>query len=220
MNAELIINICILTASLFGFLYGVKKTFLAKAPLYARMITGALACMMLSRLSYVIREAAGLYFPRGFHVNILGCIGIFLFLLTANMGVMDGIADDGSTRYAKYRITALAAPAVIALLYLPVLFSEQSMAYKISCAAVSAAAAYSSYYNFKHVIFPDVDFGIIKSIRSYNLAAFGLAILHMAEMIAICYEWNILLVISGLLLAADSVAILPLLLRGIRRWTV
>jgi hypothetical protein len=45
-------------------------------------------------------------------------------------------------------------------------------------------------------------------------------ILHMAEMIALCYEWNILLVISGLLLAADSVAILPLLLRGIRRWTV
>ncbi len=69
------------------------------------------ALCFFGRLYQVVRLlTVGDIFDR-FQLGILGVLGSLLFLFSANFGMMDSLADDGSKEYVKYRIIPLAAPA-------------------------------------------------------------------------------------------------------------
>lgn len=156
--------------SLVGFFYGAFVFLAKKSPLYAKMITGAVACMMFASLLAVVRRLTG-FETRTFQLDYLAYIGVFLFLLTANAGLMDGLGDDGSKALRKYRLIALAAPAAVAVLYLPILLSGQPTAAKVIFGVVALFVCAASYFNFKHAVLPDVDFGVIRCVREYNWLA-------------------------------------------------
>ena len=212
-------DLLILIASLAGLIYGIVAFFLEKGPLYARMVTGAVGCMMLGRLSEVIRELAG--FQDGtFHLNVLGYIGVFLFLFTANAGIMNGLADDGSKAFLKYRLIAFLAPLGIALVYLLIAFSNIPVSAKIIHGILAFFISLASYYHFKHALFPDVEFGVIRCIRGYNLVALAVCFLAVGELAAHAYDSSLLMLIISIPLAVCMLMILPVLKGGIAKWKI
>ena len=170
LNLYLIANIIACVCAFFGFVYGIIKFFKPKKAVYAQMITLAVACMAFGRLYQVVRLLTGGDIINEFQLGILGIIGSLMFFFSANFGLMDSLADDKSKQFAKYRIIPIAAPILIIALYLIfILFADVSTYIKIIGAIISLFAIQSSYYNLKHLIFPDVDFGVIHCLKEYNL---------------------------------------------------
>ena len=83
---------------------------------------------------------------------------------------MDRIVDDGSKKFRPARFIALIAPLCAILLYLPNgLMEDLPLATKIAALLVWIPAIFSVYYNLKHAIIPNFDFGFIKAIKPYVL---------------------------------------------------
>lgn len=217
MATGIITNLCMLICAAIGTLYGGIVFFVRKSPLYAKMITGAVGCLTLSKLLVAIRDLAAFETSR-FTPDTLGYIGVFLFLLCANAGLMNSLADDGSAEFLRYRIIAFLAPLAVTGLYVLILVSDISTSSKVIFGIVSAVAGAASYYHLKHAIFPDVDFGVMKCVRPYNYLALGYVLLHMGEMIASAYNSDMLLIIVTVPICIISLIILPTLRRGIEKW--
>ena len=86
--------------------------------------------------------------------------------------------------------------------------------------AVWAIIMFASYFNLKHFIFPDVEFGIIRSIRGYNLIALLLAVLSVGEIILMLWGEMIPLLILYVAICTVSIAIVPILEKGVKKWTI
>ena len=81
------------------------------------MIVLGVGCAMLGRLFATLLYLVNGELFDGFNVGMLGIIGSFLFFFSANFGQMDSIVDDGSPKFRKTRIIALAAPLTVAILW-------------------------------------------------------------------------------------------------------
>ena len=217
MNMELLAELCVLACSLAGVSYGLAVFFRKKSPLYARMITGAVGCMRFASLLTVVRRLTG-FEEHVFQLDHLAYIGVFLFLLTANAGMMDGLVDDRSGSLRRYRLLALLAPLAVVLLYLPILLGRLPAPAKGIHGVVALFAAAASYFNCKHAIIPDVDYGVVRCVRGYNLLALAYAVLHTASTSARAFGAGTAVLLLSVLIGADVLLILPLLKRGIEKW--
>ena len=73
----------------------------------------------------------------------------------------------------------------------------------------------------KHVIIKDVDFGLIRAIRNYNLLALVYAFLCMAEMLVKTVNLPAaFFVIVYILQCGVMLAFVPVLERGVKKWTI
>ena len=203
-----------------GFGYGIYRFFRAKSALYIRMIVFSVGCVMLGRLSETLGLMVNRQIPGGFHVGMLGVIGSFLFLFSANFGQMDSIVDDGSAQFKKTRLISLAAPVVVIALWCLLVaikgFNQTTIAYGVESILIAQAA----YFNLKHLIIKDVDFGLIKAIRQYNALALVFALVCMAEMLVRSSNPPAALVIIVYVLQSlISLAFIPALERGVKTWT-
>lgn len=217
---RLYVNLAVLICTAIGFVYGIFRFFKKGKALYLQIIVCALGCMMLGRLFQVVMLLTEGGIPNGFHVGILGTIGGFWFFFSANYGQMDRLLDDGAKDKRKYRLLALLAPAVIAAGYIPIVLSDSTVEYKGVCVVVVLFLMLASYFNLKHIIMPDVELGIIGCIRNYNVLALALALLTMAEMILWIDGNPIALWFVYTLLCLVSLAIVPVLERGVKKWTI
>jgi hypothetical protein len=134
---------------------------------------------------------------------------------------MDRIVDDGSKKLRPSRIIALAAPIGALLLYLPSgLMEELPTGTKISVLLVWLPAMVSVYYNLKHAIIPDFDFGFIKAIKPYNILA---ACLGFAELLCLT-AWDFLygtqLVITSFAFAGLCISMMIAAKKGAEKWTI
>jgi hypothetical protein len=137
-----------------GFFYGIIKFFKPKKAVYAQMITLAVGSMAFGRLYQVVRLFTGDEIVEKFQLGTLGVIGSLLFLLTANSGLMDSLADYGSKRFLKYRIIPLAAPVFCAALYVAfVLFANVSNFAKIVGAVIIVVFISKPPENLLNVLF-------------------------------------------------------------------
>ena len=213
-------NLAMFICMAISFTYGVIRFFKKGKALYLQMIVGGLGCMMLGRAFQFITLLTRGALPRGFHVGLLGIVGGFVFFLSANYGQMDKLLDDGAKENRKYRLLALLAPllmaGICALLFLFDVGTESLIVY----GAMIAIMMLASYFNLKHFIFPDVEFGIIRSIRGYNLIALLLAILSAGEIILLIHGEQIPLLILYVAICVVSVAIVPVLEKGVKKWTI
>ena len=204
-----------------GFIYGIVKFFKPKKAIYAQMITLSVGCMAFGRLYQVVRLITVGDILEHFQLGVLGVIGSLLFLFSANFGVMDSLADDGSKQFLKYRLIALITPVAAIYVYLSLfLFSDFPLLVKIVSGIITAVASCASYYNLKHLIFPDVDFGVINCLKGYNALALVLEFLIIAEMIVNSRAGEIGALIIGVLLGIAFLAIVPVAERGIKKWTI
>lgn len=196
------------------------RFFRPRKAVYAQMITLAVGCMAFGRLYQVVRLLTiGDIFER-FQLGILGVIGSLLFLFSANFGMMDSLADDGSKQYTKYRIIPLAAPAAYIAVYLVFFFfTDSAPLVKIAAGVLTVFVSGAGYFNLKHLIFPDVDFGVIKSLKLYNILALVFGALCMIEMITVSRGNIAAILITGILMGVILLVIAPTVERGIKRWT-
>ncbi|MBQ1451154.1 MAG: hypothetical protein II473_07045 [Clostridia bacterium] len=220
MKILIILNAFTCLCALAGAIYGIVCIFQSKRPMYFTMIVASVGITAFSRLYEVVYMwTAGEYF-RGFHIGILGTIGTFLFVFTANYGAMDTLCDDGSDKFKKYRLAALAAPLVTAALYLPILMSKSSVEIKICFGFICAVIMMASYFNLKHLIIPDVDYGVIKCIRGYNLLMLIAGLFYMLELLGIAFNLAVLLYVSTACIGVISLLVVPVLKRGAEKWAI
>ena len=210
-----------LCATLFSFIYGIIKFFKKGKPLFLQSITMAMGSHALGSIYHVCQTLTTETVFRGFTPAYLGGIGFFLFFIVASYGQMDRIVDDGSKKIRPARYIALIAPLCAILLYLPSgLFGELPLATKISLLLVWLPAIFAVYYNLKHSIIPNLDFGFIKATKPYNILAVCLGFAELIRITAWNYPYNILLVISSVIFAGLCVALMVAAKKGAEKWTI
>ena len=85
---------------------------------------------------------------------------VFMFLLSANYGQLDTLADDGSASNLKFRLISWIAPVALIAVYLPIYFIGESIVTIISYNVVMFFLINASRYHLKHLIIPDVELPI------------------------------------------------------------
>ena len=210
-----------LAATLFSFIYGLNKFFKKGKPLFLQSITMAMGCHALGSIYHLCQTLTTEMVLEGFTPAYLGRIGFFLFLITASYGQMDRIVDDGSAAIKLSRYIALVAPVCAVLLYLPNgLMEDLPGVTKIAVLMVWLPAIVSVYYNMKHAIIPDCDFGFIKAIKPYNILATSLGFAELLCLTAWDYLYNTQLVICSFAFATLCVAMMRAAKKGAEQWTI
>ena len=210
-----------LVATMFSFIYGLNNYFKKGKPLFLQSITMAMGCHALGSIYHLCQTLTTETVLEGFTPAYLGRIGFFLFLITASYGQMDRIVDDGSVITKPARYIALIAPICAVLLYLPNgLMEDLPIVTKIAVLLVWIPGLFSVYYNLKHSIIPDCDFGFIKAIKPYNIIATCLGFAELLCLTAWDYLYNTQLVIFSVTFAILSVAMMIAAKKGADKWTI
>ena len=210
-----------LCATVFSFVYGLNKFFKKGKPLFLQSITMAMGCHALGSIYHLCQTLTIEDVLEGFTPAYLGRIGFFLFLLTASYGQMDRIVDDGSKKARPSRYIALLAPLCAVLLYVPNgTMEDLPLPTKIAALLVWLPAVASVYFNLKHAIIPDCDFGFIKAIKPYNVLAMCLGFAELLCLTAWDYLYNIPLVLTSVLFAVLCVALMLAAKKGAEKWTI
>ena len=221
MRLILIANIIICICAFIGFTYGMIKFFKPKKAVYAQMIALAVGCVAFGRLYQVVRLVTGGDMFNEFQLGVFGVIGSLMFLFSANYGAMDSLADDKSKAFLKYRLIALAAPVLAAAAYiLFILGTGLSAVARIFSAVITVLVMHAGYYHLKHLIFPDVDYGVINCLKPYNFLGLVYALLCMLEMVAIGTGGNIAVLIIDIIMGLVLIGIVISVKRGIDKWTI
>ena len=219
MTLELITNLIILLSSQFGFLYGVFTILIRKKPLYLKMVVLALACMMVSRIYVVLQFLTRGEMPGGFNVGLLGLLGCFLFLFSSNYGLIDGLADDGEPEFLKYRLISFVAPIIILAGFISMIYINDAGSTAYIYLIVVFFIAISSRYHFKHIIFPDVDFGVVRLIRGYNLIALLLCVCTTLWIVSYILKIDYMYLGLGICISVLCIIIIPVLKKEASGWT-
>lgn len=210
-----------LCATVFSFIYGLNHFFKKGKPLFLQSITMAMGCHALGSIYHLCQTLTTSTVLEGFTPAYLGRIGFFLFLITASYGQMDRIVDDGSEKLRPSRMIALIAPLCAVLLYLPNgRMEDLPTATKIAALLVWIPATVSVYYNLKHSIIPDFDFGFIKAIKPYNILATCLGFAELLCLTAWDYLYNTPLLISSFAFAGLCIAMMLAAKKGAEKWTI
>ena len=210
-----------LSATLFSFIYGITKFFKRGKPLFLQSITMAMGSHALGSIYHLCQTLATETVLEGFTPAYLGRIGFFLFFLVASYAQMDRIVDDGTKQMRPARYVSLIAPLAAILLYLPNgLMDDLPVATKIATLLVWLPAVFSLYFNLKHAIIPDLDFGFVKAIKPYNVLAVCLGFAELLCLTAWDYLYDVPLVISSVAFAGLCVAMMIAAKKGAERWTI
>ena len=148
-------------------------------------------------------------------------IGFFLFILTASYGQLDRIVDDGSSKMRHARILALIAPLFAMLLYIPnALIEEVPIETKFVYALVWIPSILSVYFNLKHAIIPDFDFGFIKAIKPYNIFVLLLSFSELLCLTAWDYYYPIQLAVAAMVFAMLCIFTMVFARKGVEKWAI
>lgn len=210
-----------LAATLFSFIYGLGKFFKKGKPLFLQSITMAMGCHALGSIYHLCQTLTTETVLEGFTPAYLGRIGFFLFFIAASYGQMDRIVDDGSAQIRPSRYVALIAPVLAGLLFLPNAFMDDlPLETKISVFLVWVPAMVSVYYNLKHAIIPNFDFGFIKAIKPYNVLSVCLGFAELCCLTAWDYLYSAPLVITSVIFAVICVATMFVAKKGADKWKI
>ena len=219
MKLLLIENLAIMLCAAVGFVSGAYRWLRPKKPLYASMIVLGLGCVMLGRLFQCVWLWTGAGLTERFQIGVLGGAGAFSFFFSANFGQIDSLVDDGGERYRAFRLAAWAGPLGIAALYAVILLSPARAQLKAAFGFTAFLIALASYFHVKHLLIPDVDYGVVRCQRPYNALALGMGAASMLEMIALTRNMKTLFALAGAALCVLSLVLVPVLNRGVKRWT-
>lgn len=217
---KMILQILLFVSTAVSFFWGSFHFSGKKVALFKTLVVFAFGCFMLGGVFELVTLLIQGSVPQVFHIGMLAVVGGFSFVYSASYGQMDWLADDGSAGLRKYRLLALLAPLVIAALYIPVLRCDIIPTAKLITGAQFLMLALAAYYNFKHLIIPDVFFGIIASIRGYNLLALLLELLYATRLMAGRVGNEIVWAAASACVVVLCPMVLPVMERGSKKWTL
>ncbi len=221
MFCVLIAELVPLFSTLFSLVYGLKHFFKKGKPLFLQTITMAMGSHALGSVYHLCQSLTSDEIIEGFTPAYLGRIGFFLFFLTASYGQMDRIVDDGSSKMKRSRFIALLAPICAALLYIPnCIIEDVPIQTKVVYAFVWIPAIIAVYFNLKHAIIPDMDFGFIKAIKIYNIFALLLCFSELICLTAWDYYCMVPLSVSAVIFGILCICTMVAAKKGVEKWTI
>ena len=210
-----------LFATLFSMVYGLRHFFKKGKPLFLQTLTMAMASHALGSIYHLCQALTSEELVEGFTPAYLGRIGFFLFILTASYGQMDRIVDDGSPKLRASRFIALLAPLAALLLYIPNgTMEDVPLATKITYAVVWIPAVIAVYFNLKHAIIPDLDFGFIKALKPYNVLVLCLSFAELLCLTAWDYYYGLQLALSAVVFGILCICTMIAAKKGVEKWTI
>jgi len=207
------------TALLFVFGQGAHLYLRKKKALYLQMIVLATGCLFLSRLFDLALLISAQTYLELFHVDFFGIIGCFVFIFGANYGQMDSLVDDGDRKLRSYRLIPLSMNLLPGYFIIRLLTSGASLLVKIEYTIVLLVLAHAMYYNLKHLIIPDIEYGFVRCFRRYDLLMLLLEHLFLAEL---CFRvfgsFGIGMAVVYILTTAAFLFLIPTLRKGVSLW--
>lgn len=207
-----------LLCAAWSFVYGVRLFFRRGEAMYCQLAVCAMGCIVLNKLFSAVYAVAVGTQPAGFHVGYFGVIAAFMFLFSANYGQMDGLVDSREKSLRPYRLLALTAPAVICAAGAVIFFAPCPAAWRIMSEITLVPAALASYYAAKHAIMPDVDMGILDTIRGYQAAVLLMCAAYAAELVFAAWDVSAGKTAAAAAESGICIAFIPVLYRGVRQW--
>ena len=210
-----------LAATLFSLIYGLKHFFKKGKPLCLQSFTMAMASHALGSIYHLCQTLTSEDLVEGFTPAYLGRIGFFLFILTSSYGQLDRIVDDGSSKMRGARGIALIAPILAVLLYIPnALIEGVPISTKVMYALVWIPAILCVYFNLKHAVIPDFDFGFIKALKPYNIFVLLLSFSELLCLTAWGYYYPIPLAVAAIVFGILCVCTMFFARKGVGKWTI
>ena len=210
-----------LIATLVSLIYGLKYFFKKRKPIFLQSLTMAMASHALGSVYHLCQSLTSETIVDGFTPAYLGRIGFLLFIITASYGQLDKIVDDGSSKMRPARFIGLIASLVVVLLYIPnFLIDDVTTATKVVYAMVWLPAIISVYFNLKHAIIPDLDFGFVKAIKPYCICVLCLEISELVCLTAWNYYYTLPMAIASLIFGALCICTMVVAKKGVEKWTV
>ena len=214
-------NIYLLVCAVFGLAYGLYIMFTKKPPAYFKLVLFSMASQVFARIYFVVTLACYGGIPDAFNVGFIGFASFLLFLFFANYGQIDMLVDDRRNLITKYRVIPLIIPVAELILSVISGFADNvDFSITISYVVLSVLAGLAGYLNMKHFIIPDVEDGIVRSIRGFNMIAIIMEILTLAEIGLVCFNLSRLVIFVQIILGIIFVIVMPLLNREVRKWTL
>ena len=212
------VNTAVLIAA---FIYGVVNVLVKKGASYFKFYVCAVGCYALAellRLTYYLCYGEQAELTGMFSIGYFGC---FLFALSACRKPFDSIVDDRSKTFRKYRVAAIFAPAIIVVLtffsYFPVRASLSDRAVAV-IVLLSLPKLAASYYNFKHLIMPDMGYGFIKNVRLCNIFALLMYVVDSFYTYAAVVSNRAFVLAGGLVLNVCCIGLIAAAKRGMKLW--
>lgn len=206
-------NLFILTGAIFSAIYGFITVLKPKVPLFYKIIFYGFGSYLLA-VCYSLLYSALMPDASGFHAGYWGYAGLFFFLFSSYYGAMDRLADNGESQYNKYRILAGIPASLIIISGISKILNGSAAFEQLFLIPVAGTA----YFSCKHLIFPDIDMGIIRVMRKYNAVILCLCLIQPWSMVTVVEIGQA--PVAAALNTFLVILALPLADRGYRKWFI
>ena len=203
----------------FAFGFGAAKLFRKRKPMYLQLLVCAAGCFAIEQLSYVVNLWCNV--TAAVSIGMIGIFGCNFFLLSANLGTLDRIVDDGKGS-GKARAGAVCALVVTAALAMATFFAwkNRDMFCAVMWFVMLIPALPASFFNLKHILLPMDPFALLRATKPCNIAALVFYILTAVYGISLATMEG---TVSGILSVLMSLSVLALVLcavKGARQWGI
>lgn len=210
MFSSSLLWLCNLIVAGIVCIYGFWTSVRPMTPLFYKIIVYAFGSYFLSMM-YSLLFLSIVGDQSGFHVGYMGYAGTFFFLFSSYFGALDRLADDKKSANTKYRVLSL-IPALLIFI----------MAGDVFKMVMLIPVAGTAYFACKHLTLPDVEMGIIRVLRPYNIVVllfclvqpFTITFIMGSLSEGIVYQ---LAVLFNLIFIAVA---LPQAFKGVQKWFI
>lgn len=218
MTVTLLSHLFLTTALVFAVAFGCTKSFRKRGVAYMQIVTLAVGSMLLGEIFNLIMILCYGEIDSGFNISMLGTTGCFFFTWSLAFGQIDGLGDDRSKAIRKYRIISLIQPVIFAGLFALDIFSGVSAVKLILNAILLLPMAMTSYFCLKHLIIPDVEFGIFDTMRKYNICLLFVTLISGTSLVLGDFGMTLAVDIIRTVLAIDFIILVPIAAGGVKKW--
>ncbi len=214
-------NISLVVGFFAGFAYGVRKCLTTRKMLYFQMITAAIGCAAVTRLYNVVSLICVGEYVDGFNVGLLGPISCFSLLFCAEFGALDSLVDKNLKNNKRATIIACIVPACLAVLSAIIIHTDSvDKIYRILIFFTLLTICAASYFNFKHLILSKEGNEFFEPLRLYNTFALLLEVFYVLDLLFMTYNMEVAYIITNVAVLIVAVLILPVLDKGVGKWTI
>lgn len=218
MTLTMISHLLFTAALVFAVVYGGTKSFKKRGVVYMQIVTLAAVSMLLGELFNLVMFTCFGGVDTQFNIGMLGSTGCFFFTWSLAYGQIDGLGDDRSKAFRKYRLIALVQPLIFAGLFVIDVFSGASVPKLIMNVILLLPLTMTSYFSMKHIIIPDVEQGIFDTMRKYNICLLIIALLSGISLVFTDYDMTLASDIIRIIQAVGFTILIPTASKGVKKW--
>lgn len=193
--------------------YGLITSMKPKTPLFYRIVVYGFGSYFFG-ITYSLLYQKIVSGQASFHAGYLGYAGTFFFLFSSYFGALDRLADGREKEYRIYRVAALVPVVCIFVAGIYRYLEGGGLIKQLLLLPVAGTA----YFSCKHLLLPDVEMGIIRSMRLYNaIILIWCLIQPFAIELLLGNSHNTVIGVMNTLIIA---AALPLARAGVKKWFI